>query len=204
MTEDLVAFPQKTDIIGMGSYNAFSGLCGIKGNHVPVSGGSGTRFYNCLFFGASASGDLFTLSGTYQHNVEFHNCYFSAATGGTPLTGAIISTAHRFLIVKNCTFAGIYSDAVIEFGAGNASGFVIENNFIQGNEVGIDCNISMTSSPEVCLINNKVFLTGGVEGLTGTDFNGCPIENLQGITDIFVARLDEKDPNLCKQMYRTC
>jgi len=45
-------------------------------------------------------------------------------------------------------------------------------------------------------IENKVFVTGFVGGTTGTDFRGCPIKNLQGNGDIFVARLDEDLPTL--------
>jgi len=55
-------------------------------------------------------------------------------------------------------------------------------------------NVDIGSSLDV--VNNKVFVTGLVNGPTGTDFRGCPIKNLQGNQDIFVSRLDEDLPTL--------
>jgi len=45
-------------------------------------------------------------------------------------------------------------------------------------------------------IDNKVFTTGFINETDGIDFRGCPIKNLQGNGDIFVARLDEDLPTL--------
>jgi len=45
IVEDLVVFPDKTDIIGCGSY-MMSKHAGILGKHIPISG-QGTRFYSC-------------------------------------------------------------------------------------------------------------------------------------------------------------
>jgi len=53
-------------------------------------------------------------------------------------------------------------------------------------------NVDIGDSLDV--VNNKVFVTGLVNGTTGTDFRGCPIKNLQGNQDIFVSRLDEDLP----------
>jgi len=161
LTEDLVALPQKTDIIGTGSYNSFAGMVGIIGNHVPVNAASAVRFFNCHFRGDASGGDMWTLSGTYSHGIEFHNCEFHA-DGGVAATAGIISTAVRWLRVQNCKFEGAFSDAVIEFGAGNASGSLIKNNYIQGANNGIDCNASMTMTPQIGHIDGNVFHVTGL------------------------------------------
>ena len=49
LDEDLVLLAQKTDVIGLGSYNA-NQKCGLIGNHVPTTNDAyGTRFYNFWF-----------------------------------------------------------------------------------------------------------------------------------------------------------
>jgi len=101
------------------------------------------------------------LSGTYSHGIEFHNCEFHA-DGGVAATAGIISTAVRWLRVQNCKFEGAFSDAVIEFGAGNASGSLIKNNYIQGANNGIDCNASMTMTPQIGHIDGNVFHVTGL------------------------------------------
>ena len=153
-TEDLTASAQKTDIIGIGSYDAFKGA-GLIGNHVPVNTALGTRWYNFQFRGDSSGGDMFTLS-TANQGIEFHNCRFHA-DGGTAATGAILPTAVRFMKIDNCIFEGAFSDAVIQFGAGNASGTIISNNLIQGANNGIECSSSMTMTPEIGYIINNIF-----------------------------------------------
>ena len=155
--EDLVALPQKTDIIGVGSYNSFKGA-GIIGNHVPVNSAMGVRFYNCHFRGESTGGDMFTLASAYSLGIEFHGCTFHA-DGGTAATAAIVSTAVRFLKIEDCVFEGAFSDATIELGAGNSSGTVIKNNIIEGANNGIEISASATSTPEASYIIGNTIKT---------------------------------------------
>jgi len=161
ITEDLVALAQKTDIIGCGSYDSFAGMAGLIGNHVPVNAASGVRFFNMQFRGDADGGDMWTLSGTYSHGIEFHNCQFHA-DGGTAATAGIISTAVRWLQVQNCRFEGAFSDAVIEFGAGNASGAMIKNNYIQGANNGIDVASTTTMTPQIGYIEGNRFHVTGI------------------------------------------
>ena len=149
--ENLVLLAQKTDIIGVGSYNQFP-RPGLTGNHVPISAtGIGVRFFNFHF--NAASGDIFTLDSS-QRGIEFHNCYFDA----TPTcTGAIMATAVWFLKIYNCHFVGDFTDAVIELGAGNAQGLEIVGNYIEGDNQGIDFDAATTCSPNKVLIaDNKI------------------------------------------------
>jgi len=51
---------------------------------------------------------------------------------------------------------------------------------------------ALVNTEGISIVANEegIYVTGIMEGLTGTDFNGCPIKNLQGSGDIFVAKLD--------------
>ena len=95
---------------------------------------------------------------------------------------------------------------------GNTTGFDFKGNVIstfQGNEDIFVASLDHCGNQKYFVtagskfedngnsldaIENKVFVTGFVGGTTGTDFRGCPIKNLQGNGDIFVARLDEDLP----------
>ena len=160
ITEDLTALAQKTDIIGVGSMD-WRGKARLVGNHVIAGTTSymGCRFINMEFQGALTSGgDLFTL--TSQHGIEFIDCAF-LATSTTPATGAILPAACVDLAVKGCEFIGAYSDAVIEIGAGQANGLLIEGNFIQGANTGIEISASATFTAGYygVIQNNKIATT---------------------------------------------
>lgn len=155
-TEDLVVLPQKTDVIGVGSYDGFQ-KAGLIGNHVPANTAYGCRFINFQFRGDSAGGDMFTIPAG-NSGLGFYGCDFHA-DGGTAATGAIIATAVRFLTVEGCHFNGAFSDAVIEFAAGNGGWTMIRNNIIEGGNMGIDVNASFTSTAENSYIIGNVFKT---------------------------------------------
>ena len=142
ITEDLVKFAQKTDVIGVGSMD-WRSKASIIGNHVVPGTTSymGCRFINMEFKTPAAGGDLFTM--TSQHGIEFINCDF-LGTSTTPATGALLPIACVDFVVKGCKFMGAYSDAVIEVGAGQADGLMIVDNFIQGANTGIEISGSAT------------------------------------------------------------
>jgi hypothetical protein len=48
LTEDLVKFPTKCDVIGCGSYDGNT-MLGLYGHHAPVGESYGTRFFNVHF-----------------------------------------------------------------------------------------------------------------------------------------------------------
>lgn len=171
--EDLVLLAQKTDVIGLGSYNA-NDQCGLIGNHVPTgtTASYGTRFFNFYFTGNAAGGDIWTFDIT-MNSFEFHGCSFSADTT-TACTGAIINAGGDFLGVYNCEFVGKFTDAVIEFGTGDgARGLRIVGNFIEGDNVGIELasatTISTGATEKYALIKDNVIC---VAGLTIDDNSG--------------------------------
>lgn len=132
-TENLVAFPQKTDIIGVGSCDAFKGA-GILGNHAPVNTHLGTRFFNVNFFPA-ASTDIITIASTTS-GLEFHDCGFVGKWGAYTAPSAIDTTASPMLKVIGSRFNGPFSGDTIDLGAGDISGLVIQGNTMAGGASG--------------------------------------------------------------------
>jgi len=126
--EDLVILPQKTDVIGVGSYNGHPGA-NILGNHAPVNSGFGCRFYNVNFEPVAITA-IMTLTGACW-GTEFHNCSFKA--NGTLIAAtAIDATACQWLKIIGCEFIGAFSGDVIDIGAGNIDGMIIRGNTIIG------------------------------------------------------------------------
>ena len=146
LDEDLVLLAQKTDVIGVGHWDRHP-YCGLIGNHIPTgaaNSGLGTRFFNMYFRANSAGGDIWTLDSTVG-GLEFHNCWFDAGST-TAATGAIVSTASTHLGIFNNKFTRKYSDAVIEFGTGDARGSHIVGNYIEGANAGIELGAGTTDS----------------------------------------------------------
>lgn len=140
--EDFITLAQKTDIIGVGSVDHLQGAR-IIGNHVIGAGAyMGCRFINMIFKCPAAGGDIFTVPTTTS-GLSFEDCTFDA-TSTAAAGGAIIATAVESLTIKNCLFMGQFADAVIEIGAGASNSLLIENNIIEGAEVGIEFNASAT------------------------------------------------------------
>lgn len=152
--EDLVLLAQKTDVIGVGSYNA-NAKCALIGNHVPTGTTTtayGTRFFNFYFMSNSTGGDIWTLDSTVA-NLEFHNCEFRADST-TASTAAIVNTASPFMGIYNCEFNGLYTDATIEFGAGiGGRGTRIIGNYIEGANNGIELASGTTVSTGASLLD---------------------------------------------------
>ena len=131
-TETLTAFPQKTDVIGVGSYNGHKGAS-ICGNHAPVNSAVGTRFINVNFEPVTAA-DIMTLTGA-TWGAEFIGCSFKAQDSGD--SGIIAISAIQFTAcphdkVINCEFIGAFTGDVIDIAAGAASSMVIKGNTIIG------------------------------------------------------------------------
>lgn len=145
LDEDLVLLAQKTDVVGVGNYNQWP-KCGLIGNHVPTgtTAAYGTRFFNFFFQGNAAGGDLWTLDSTVS-GLGFFGCTFSAGST-TAATAAIVSTASPFLELVGNEIHGKFSDAAIEFGAGDARGTRILGNHIEGALSGIEFGAGVTSS----------------------------------------------------------
>lgn len=142
-TADLVAFPNKCDVIGCGSYDA-NKKAGITGNHVPVNTGNyGSRFFNIWFKAPADASPVVTLAST-SSGIEFYNCTFSATA---TTTIGIQATASPFLKIYGCRFEGAWVTAAISIAAGEAgSTEIVGNDILQSAAVGILINASTTSS----------------------------------------------------------
>lgn len=133
LEEDLVALPQKTDVIGCGSSDTYPMAC-IRGNHAPVDSNFGCRFFN-MRFRPAASDDLWTLTSDTGGGLAFHGCIFDAHYGAFTAPSAIDSTACAQLTVKGCDFVGAFSASVIDFGPGDVHWTRILNNIMLGGAV---------------------------------------------------------------------
>ena len=142
LTEDLVAFAQKTDIIGVGSSDGYKMAC-IRGNHAPVNNAMGCRFIN-VRFRPTASGDLVTLDSTSGGGIEFHGCIFDAHYSTFTAPSAIDITASQHVKIEGCEFIGGFSAGVIDIGAGRADQLLVRGNRIFG---GASHGIICTGTP---------------------------------------------------------
>lgn len=188
LDEDLVLLAQKTDVVGVGHWDQFP-YTGLIGNHIPVGTTTtayGTRFFNFMFRANSAGGDIWTLNSTVS-GLHFYNCYFDA-NSTTAATGAIVATASPFLGVYDCKFTGKYSDAVIEFGAGDARGAEVIGNRIEGVDEGIGISASTTNTDggaEKLIIKDNMINTTAICINDGADVfyitdNRCVTLNAKG------------------------
>ena len=152
-TADLVAFPNKCDVIGVGSYDANT-KPGITGNHVPVNAGNyGTRFYNIWFKAPADASPIVTLAST-SSGIQFIGCTFSATA---TTTIGIQATASPFLKVIGCRFEGAFVTSYITFGAGEAGGTEIKDNqMVDAAAAGIIVNSSTTTSWRSVITNNLI------------------------------------------------
>ncbi len=155
LEEDLVLFPEKCDIIGVGSYDA-NKCAGLKGKHVPAGGKMGCRWINMRFLEDSGSeGIFFTIGSTSGGGMEFIDCIFDSR--GLTMTSAISITAMSFIKITNCKFIGpitAWTNGAILVGAGAADGLEICGNYITGAQ-GIVLNSSMTSAAEFVRIEDN-------------------------------------------------
>jgi hypothetical protein len=154
LTEDLVLLADKTDVVGVGSYDHRS-MPGIVGNHVPVGAFMGTRFINVCFRSPAGGGDIWTVPTTVS-GLSFLGCQFDGAST-TKATGAIVITTSESFTVKDCVFTGAYSDSVIECVGTEFNSLMIANNIVQGANVGIECASTVTTSIRSgYILNNTV------------------------------------------------
>ena len=173
--EDLVAFPQKTDIIGVGSYNGHDGP-NVLGNHVPVNACVGTRWYN-VNFEPVAAGDIMTLVAA-NWGMEFHGCTFRAA-GTLTAVSAIDMTAVPHVRIIGNRFLGNFSGDVIDIGAGAVDDLIIADNFILGgdNDGIVVTGTTTVSAKRTGLIVNNYIQVDNVTISDGADSTLSVINN---------------------------
>ena len=157
LTETLVKFPTKCDVIGVGAYDA-NAKPGIIGHHVPVGESYSTRFFNIKFNGIAAAAPLITIGST-SAGMEFHGCDFDG-TAGT-MTIGIQCTASHSLVVNDCDFYGTFVTSYITFGTGEAGRARITNNRMLGTAAkGIVAGSGMTTSWPALIDRNIINATG--------------------------------------------
>jgi len=139
LTETLVKFPTKCDIIGVGAYDA-NDKPGLVGHHVPIGESYSTRWYNMKFNSVAAAAPMFTLTSA-SAGMEFHGCDFDGTSG--TMTIGIQNTASHGMVVNDCDFYGTFASSYITYGAGEMGKMRITDNRMLGTAaIGIVFNAS--------------------------------------------------------------
>jgi hypothetical protein len=203
-TATIVAFPNKCDVIGVGSYDANT-KPGITGNHAPVNTGNyGTRFINIWFKAPVVAAPIITLAST-SSGIQFVGCTFDGAVG--TVTTAITAVASPFLNVEDCDIFGAFATGYIALGAGEAASTTIKGNWMRGSSgLGISAN-STTTSYQVLVQGNIVTLvTTGLCVDDNTDLlylvgnrftNAATLTNYAGYTGILDVNIARCVDNIC-------
>ena len=181
LTEDLVKFPTKCDVIGVGSYDGNT-QCGLYGHHAPVGECYGARFYNIHFKAKAHASPVITLTNETS-GLQLHGCLFDG-TAGT-MTSGILATASPFLVVDDCDFVGTFATSYITFGAGEAGRTRITNNRMLGTAAkGIVAPAQTTASWMPLIQGNTIMATGKpIEDAANVFF----VVNNRLMTDINIA-----------------
>jgi hypothetical protein len=156
--ETLITLAQKTDVIGVGSYDHRPRPV-LIGNHVIGAGAyMGTRFINMGFQSPAAGGAIMTVPTTTS-GLEFIGCTFDGSSAVVATIG-LLATAVEMLKISGCRFIGAFSAAAISIGAGESNGLLIENNVIQSAARGILVSATMTASIRDAIIKGNDFDIG--------------------------------------------
>lgn len=157
LTEDLVKFPTKCDVIGLGSYDA-NDKPGLYGHHAPVGETYGTRWFNVHFKAKAHASPIITLTNA-AGGVKTIGCVFDGTLG--TMTSAILATASPFLEVLDCDFVGTFATSYITFGAGEAGRTRIIGNRMLGTAAkGIVAPGTTTASWKPLIQDNTIMATG--------------------------------------------
>jgi len=157
LTEDLVKFPTKCDVIGLGSYDA-NDKPGIYGHHAPVGESYGTRFFNVHFKAKAHASPIITLTNATA-GLKIIGCTLDGTLG--TMTSGILATASPFLEVIDCDFVGTFVTSYITFGAGEAGRTRIIGNRMLGTAAkGIVAPGTTTASWMPLIQDNTIMATG--------------------------------------------
>jgi hypothetical protein len=156
--ENLVAFPNKCDVIGVGSYDANT-KAGIYGQHAPVNAGNyGTRFINIWFKSLAVSSPLVSLASS-SSGIQFVDSMFDGDLGTVTL--AINNSLSTFMKVLNCKFQGGFATGNINLATGALVGCEISDNIMNGSSgYGILTNASTTVSYGGHILRNFIQAAG--------------------------------------------
>ena len=185
--EDLVILPQKTDVIGVGSFNGQDKGANILGNHAPVNAGMGCRFYN-VGFESVTTGTIMTLTGACW-GAQFNHCEYRAI-GTLTAAKAIDTTACPALKIIDCDFLGGFSGDVIDIGAGAVDGLVIKGNRILGGAndgIIVTGTTTMTTGRMGLIADNDIYVNNvtindGADSTLVVNGNRCVTAAVYGAT----------------------
>lgn len=161
ITEDLTTMAQKTDIIGVGSDDAFEKAL-ITGTWIIPDTTSylGCHFYNMLFQDDGAGGALFDIDT--QSGIEFHNCWFRP--NATDTIGLQVEECQN-IVVNNCFFGeqgtnGDFTASAIKVVDDTDAvwNYRITNNIIYSDAIGIDWD--ETGSEGNLIAHNFMYTVG--------------------------------------------
>lgn len=161
ITEDLTTMAQKTDIIGVGSDDAFEKALIIGTWIIPDTVSYlGCHFYNMKFYDDGAGGALWDIDT--QAGTEFHGCVFNA--NATDTIGLQVEECQN-LIVNSCEFSdqgtngGFTASAIKIVDDTDAIwNYRFINNIIRSDGIGIDCD--ETAGEALWCIGNYFDTTG--------------------------------------------
>ena len=167
ITEDLTKLAQKTDIIGLGSYNQYK-KAGIIGAHVIEAASTahymGCRIYNLQFRDDGAGGILFDIP-INQNGIEFIDCDFQS--NATDTIGLRLGGCHDTKIT-NCTFrtntSGVgFSTAAIQVLEGDGA---LTNVNITGCQInagaGVGIDWDETTTINSWIVGNYIHSTAAM------------------------------------------
>jgi hypothetical protein len=161
ITEDITALAQKTDIVGVGSNDAYEKALIIGTWIIPdTTAYIGCHFYNMQFRDDGAGGALMDIDT--QSGLEFHGCLFD---GGATDTIALQVEECQFLVVEGCEFSDVsqtlpWSASAIKVvdDTDPVFGYKIVGNIISTAGIGID--FDETVSANCWIAGNYIRATG--------------------------------------------
>jgi hypothetical protein len=152
--ETLTTLAQKTDIIGVGSYD-HRDYPVLIGNHVIVGSYMGCAFYNMGFATPAAGGVGLTIPTTVS-GLSLLKCKFDGRS--TPAgTIGLLATGVEQLEVEDCDFIGKWSTATIDIGTGAGRAMRIVKNRIESGAIGIRINSGYTCVDAIATIDDNDF-----------------------------------------------
>lgn len=194
ITEDLTTLAQKTDIIGVGSNDAYEKAL-ITGTWIVPSTTAyiGCHFYNMQFTDAGAT-PIFDLDG--QAGVEFHGCLFDASAA---TTGGILASECSYMRIDGCEFTAVTASQEfdtyaikIEDDTNAIYNVYIENNTIRTAGIGLDFD---ETGAVGCWARNNYLFTGGM-GIDSEDIVGLMVVGNRHITTLGEADDTSNDFNI--------
>lgn len=166
LNQDLVAFSEKTDIIGVGRTTQHP-RPRLIGNHtlalISTDTYHGCRWFNMEFF-SETSGECIDITAD-QNGQEFHNCVF---TGKNSATHGIRAVESHDMVIKDCWFdrgtassTDGFTSAAVQIQAGTLTNFLMQGCRVTSDNLGLDFDPT-SGQTENCWCIDNIFDTVGM------------------------------------------